>query len=117
MRIILDYTDSPNRPVFIDEKGKVLFHPMEGIPAHCQENLHCLAQEMFRLGKLARDGSPDDIREAGWTVAVHNDYRLNGRAHTFWLFTKGDRCVKGEGFTDAEALDQIRHELNLDPVE
>jgi hypothetical protein len=37
-------------------------------------------------------------------VAVHNDYRLNGELHTFWLFTKDDRAVKGEGKTDAEAL-------------
>lgn len=60
-----------------------------------------------------RDALADDIREAGWAVAVHNDYRQNGRDHTFWLFTRGDRNVKGEGFTDAEALNQIRHELNL----
>ena len=52
--------------------------------------------------------APDDLRAAGWSVAVHNDYRLNGVAHTFWLMTKGDRCVKGEGRTDAEALAQIR---------
>lgn len=54
---------------------------------------------------------PDDIRAAGWVVAVHNDYRLDGVAHTFWLFTKGDQCVKGEGKTDAEALNQIRNKL------
>ena len=41
-------------------------------------------------------------------MAVHNDYRLNGTPHTFRLFMKGDRCVKGEGETDLEALDQIR---------
>jgi hypothetical protein len=58
---------------------------------------------------------PDDIRAAGWAVAVHNDYRLNGVAHTFWLFTKVDRCVKGEGLTDADALNQIRLTLGLFP--
>ena len=51
---------------------------------------------------------PDDLRALGWTVAVHNDYRLDGVAHTFWLFTKGGQAVKGEGRTDAEALNQIR---------
>lgn len=51
---------------------------------------------------------PDDIRADGWAVAVHNDYRLKGENHTFWLFTKGERAVKGEGKTDAEALDQVR---------
>ena len=61
----------------------------------------------FRMG----DPTPDDIRAAGWMVAVHNDYRMAGTIHTFWLFTKGDHCVKGEGRTDIEALDQVRSEL------
>ena len=55
--------------------------------------------------------SPDDLRAQGWRVAVHNDYRQNGRLFTFWLLTMGDRCVKGEGETDAEALDAIREQL------
>lgn len=53
-------------------------------------------------------GSADDIRALGWAVAVHNDYRLGGVAHTFWLFTKGEIAIKGEGKTDAEALDHVR---------
>lgn len=45
------------------------------------------------------------IRAEGWRVAVHNDYRLDGRDCTFWLFTHPDgRWVKGEGGTDADAL-------------
>lgn len=56
---------------------------------------------------------PDDIRAAGWMVAVHNDYRLEGELYTFWLFTKGERAVKGEGKTDAEALNEIRGKLGL----
>jgi hypothetical protein len=55
---------------------------------------------------------PDDVRERGWTVAVHNDYRQGGVAHTFWLFTKGNSTVKGEGLTDAEALDAVRREID-----
>lgn len=51
------------------------------------------------------------LRADGWSVAVHNDYRLNGEAHTFWLFTKDGRAVKGEGRTDAEALDAVRAAL------
>lgn len=49
-----------------------------------------------------------EMRERGWAVAVHNDYRLNGVAHTFWLWTHAEsgRFVKGEGHTDAEALEQ-----------
>jgi hypothetical protein len=46
-------------------------------------------------------------------VAVHNDYRLGGIAHTFWLFTKGDKCAKGEGLTDADALNSIRGAIGL----
>lgn len=57
------------------------------------------------------DGCPEDIRALGWAVAVHNDYRLDGVKHTFWLFTKSDRCMKGEGLTDAEALNEIRAAL------
>lgn len=56
---------------------------------------------------------PDDLREAGWMVAVHNDYRLNDVFHTFWLMTKGDKCVKGEGKTDEEALNEIRNKLGM----
>jgi hypothetical protein len=50
----------------------------------------------------------EDIRGRGWSVAVHNDYRLHGQRHTFWLFTCDGRtlCVKGEGRTDEEALTQ-----------
>lgn len=60
---------------------------------------------------------PNDIRENGWAVAVHNDYRLDGETYTFWLFTKGGRAVKGEGRTDAEALNQIRVALgSLSPA-
>lgn len=33
------------------------------------------------------EASPDDLRAKGWSVAVHNDYRLGGKRMTFWLFT------------------------------
>ena len=55
----------------------------------------------------------DDIRALGWVVAVHNDYRLDGEAHTFWLFTKDGRAIKGEGRTDAEALDRVRVQVGI----
>lgn len=54
------------------------------------------------------ESSPDDLREVGWSVACHNDYRFNGKDHTFWLMTRNGRSVKGEGETDAIALNQIR---------
>lgn len=56
---------------------------------------------------------PDDIRAEGWSVAVHNDYKQNGKNHTFWLFTMGSRNVKGEGLSDTVALNQVRHQIGL----
>lgn len=58
-----------------------------------------------------REALPDDLRKQGWTVAVHNDYRQDGISHTFWLFTNGDRAIRGEGKSDAEALNNIRDAL------
>lgn len=59
--------------------------------------------------------TPFDLRCRGWMVAVHNDYRLDGERFTFWLLTKGDRCVRGEGKTDLVALDRIRNQLREKP--
>ena len=59
--------------------------------------------------------TPFDLRCRGWMVAVHNDYTLNGTRMTFWLLTKGDRCVRGEGKTDLMALDRIRDQLRRQP--
>lgn len=69
-----------------------------------------LAASQERVRELER-GSPDDIRALGWSVAVHNDYRAEGKVHTFWLFTKEGQCVKGEGLTDAVAIEQVRRVL------
>lgn len=32
---------------------------------------------------------------------------------TFWLFTKGDQAVKGEGRTDRDALNEVRRKIDL----
>ena len=55
----------------------------------------------------------DDIRARGLNVAVHNDYQQDGEHYTFWLFTDpaSGKWFKGEGKSDAEALDQIRAQL------
>ena len=59
---------------------------------------------------IARPRKPSDeeverLRSEGWSVAVHNDYRANGQRMTFWLFTHpSGRWIKGEGSTDAEAV-------------
>ena len=47
------------------------------------------------------------LRAAGWMVAVHNDYRQDGKLMTFWLFVRDGIAVKGEGATDDEALAQV----------
>ena len=54
------------------------------------------------------------LRRLGWSVAVHNDYRMNNETFTFWLFTRGNRCAKGEGKTDEEALKNVMHEVTCD---
>jgi hypothetical protein len=69
-----------------------------------------LTREHFELMEDLRSRSADDLRREGWTVAVHNDYVLDGEPMTFWLFTHppSGRFIKGEGRTDAEALAHVR---------
>jgi hypothetical protein len=64
-------------------------------------------QDKPKLVPLESDGVGELIsylHAMGWMVAVHNDYRLNGKLHCFWLFTKGEQCVKGEGEDNYSAL-------------
>lgn len=53
------------------------------------------------------------LRATGWTVAVHNDYHLEGKPRTFWLFThrESGTFLKGEGATDEEAVKQVFDQL------
>jgi hypothetical protein len=47
----------------------------------------------------------DTLRRDGWSVAVHNDYKLAGEPHTFWLFTHPSGIwAMGEASTDLGAL-------------
>jgi hypothetical protein len=61
--------------------------------------------------------NPFDLRKLGWSVAVHNDYRVDGKSHTFWLFTRprGEDLIAliGEGMSDTVALDIIRKKAEL----
>lgn len=85
-------------------------HPMGGTPeaAACVTCPKCLSRRLVHLEELAIVGRHLALlRSKGWSVAVHNDYKLNGQSYTFWLFTKGERAWKGEGRTDLEALQQI----------
>ena len=61
------------------------------------------------------------LRKAGWMVAVHNDYNLNGKKNTFWLFThESGIWAKGEGRTDRKALaiaeEQVKQRELLIPL-
>lgn len=62
------------------------------------------------------------FRSAGWSVAVHNDHRIGGVPHTFWLLTHpSGKWVRGEGRTDHDALVQCRvaalqHALRDPPI-
>jgi len=48
------------------------------------------------------------LRADGWTVAVHNDYKLGGERFTFWMLANEvGWTVKGEGRSDQEAFDEI----------
>jgi hypothetical protein len=87
---------------------------------HVSRWLHALGNGLYQasqqeyVGKtllLYGASSPDDLRELGWYVAVHNDYYQGGAHHTFWLMTKGTTCFKGEGLTDEAALDLIRKQV------
>lgn len=62
-----------------------------------------MAEEPWHLEEMLLD-----LRSRGWSVAVHNDYRLRGEAFTFWLFTHPNgKWAKGEGRSDQEALRQV----------
>lgn len=54
------------------------------------------------------------MRQQGWLVAVHNDYRHNG-TYTFWLFTNKEsgRFVKGEAEDDLTAVQQCLDQVRL----
>ena len=85
-------------------------------------NGHSNWEQILREVRINRDraaGLPDDLRNRGWAVAVHNDYFQPIRPgspkvqHTYWLLTHAatGRFVKGEGLSDQEALDEIRTKL------
>lgn len=46
-----------------------------------------------------------EIRKMGWSVAVHNDYYIDGKFFTFWGFSNKDKWIKGEGQCSAQAVE------------
>ena len=54
----------------------------------------------------------DELRARGWTVAIHNDYRIGHDPRTFWLLTHPNgRWVKGEAETDEKAIRHCRDQI------
>lgn len=53
------------------------------------------------------------LRAFGYMVGVHNDFKLNGKFHTFWLFTHPatGTFLKGEGSTDEWAVGDVISQL------
>ena len=58
---------------------------------------------------MTSDKTPHEILLGeGWLVAVHNPYHLDGKRHSFWLFTHPDGVwIKGEGLNDEDALKDL----------
>lgn len=57
------------------------------------------------------------LRNWGFSVAIHNDYRQGDERRTFWLFTHpSGRWIKGEGATDGEALTEALKMAWASPV-
>jgi len=48
-----------------------------------------------------------EVRDRGWMVGCHNDYMLNGKQFTYWMFTHAasGKYVHGEGETDERAVE------------
>ena len=57
----------------------------------------------------------DSLRDRGWVIGCHNDYRQGGVLHTYYLFTNGDFKVQGEAVGDMMAIDQV--EANIVALE
>lgn len=79
----------------------------ESVIKWCDENKDQIVRDLSQ-------SMPGDLRDNGWMVAVHNDYKQDGRPHTFWLLVRDGRAVKGEGPTDSHALNQIRKAIGGD---
>lgn len=102
------------RDLTADQRSKL--YQLAGLPS---EEIRTHSHEHIALDHIMsglRVSPPPDgevavkvkgLRDKGWMVAVHNDYRQNGVFHTFWLFTHPDgRWIKGEGPTDEAAVNQ-----------
>ncbi len=86
-----------------DNDSEVLF--MKGDNKGGWRRLAKTARSTLATPQPTETQTLDDLRAKGWMVAVHNDYRLNGKPYTFWLFTHpSGRWIKGEGETDAQAI-------------
>jgi hypothetical protein len=44
-------------------------------------------------------------------VAACNDYDLDGKTVTAWMFSKDGQYVRGDGRSDLEVLDQVLNQI------
>ena len=94
---------------FLKELGLMLLRASDKLNRERAEKI------IPEIGNAVDAGSADDLRKLGWIVAVHNDYRYHGVDFTFWLLTEpGGRWLKGEGTSDAAALNNIRAQLDAE---
>lgn len=93
-------------------KVEEVFEGQDVSPEDRLESAREQLRQVVLVCDTLRESCADDLRAGSWSVAAHNDYRLDGMPHTFWLLTHPDgRWIKGEGRTDGEALNHIRAEL------
>lgn len=54
------------------------------------------------------------LRDSGYSVAIHNDYRQGGKRMTFYLFTHiSGTWVRGEAETDSKAIDEVMRRIGI----
>lgn len=61
--------------------------------------------------KLTITGRLKELRDRGWGLVAHNDHRGDEMLTVVWLFTKRDRCARGVGGSDEQALGRAEREV------
>lgn len=85
------------------------------LPEKDLEHAGNLIADILNLDRASRDSRKRSLtsmlrllRENGWLVAVHNDYRQGKKLFTFWLFTNdAGYYLKGEAESDEDAVAMV----------
>jgi hypothetical protein len=109
----LEKTSFQPKTFFLNEKHelKPMKPTMQAVREAREEAKEWIAQKKIEKDDVCFSKLLNKFRKLGWHVAVHNDYKKDNEWYTFWLFTKGNECVKGEGRTDLEALLLAKEEI------